>query len=207
MPFLSQTTMNIEDFYEQYRAECEACNGGKPVYIPQPDPENGFQGAAVMFINERPGRIGPGKSNKISFENDDPTANWFRELFATTGLNRRDIFITNACLYYPQDPAYRDAPLSATEKARCATTLEHQIGFIQPRLIVPLGNTALATLRHVFPKSQQLRQFALKRDIGTVITDTPIPIYPLYHTSRRAQVTRNRAMQRQDWSKIPGLIA
>jgi uracil-DNA glycosylase family 4 len=198
--------MKIEDFFEQYRAECEACNDGKPVYIPEPDAENGFQGSAVMFINERPGRIGPGKSNKISFENEDPTALWFRELFALTGLHRRKIFITNACLYYPQDPAYRDAPLSAKMIARCAATLEHQIKFIQPRLIVPLGNTALATLRHVFPESQQLWRFILKRDIGTVITDTPMSIYPLYHTSRRAQVTRKREMQKKDWSRIAAFI-
>jgi hypothetical protein len=31
-----------ENFFEQYRAECEACNGGKPVCIPEPDAENGF---------------------------------------------------------------------------------------------------------------------------------------------------------------------
>jgi len=198
--------MNIEDFFERYRAECEACNGAKPIYIPQPDPANGFQGSAVMFINERPGRIGPGKSNRISFENDDPTANWFKELFGTTGLDRRDIFITNACIYYPQDPAYRDAPLSTQEIARCARTLQQQIRFIQPRLIVPLGNTALATLRHVFPESQQLRRFVLRRNIGEVVADTPTPIYPLYHTSRRAQVTRNREMQKKDWSRIAGIL-
>jgi hypothetical protein len=65
-----------------------------------------------MFINERPGRIGPGKSNKISFDNDDPTANWFKELFAMTGLDRREIFMTNACLYYPQDAAYAELTTS-----------------------------------------------------------------------------------------------
>ena len=198
--------MNIEDFFEQYRAKCERCNGGMPVHIPQSDSKNGFRGSSLMFIIERPGRIGPGKSNKISFENDDPTARSFKDLFATTGLDRREIFITNACLYYPQDPTYRDAPLSAQEKACCAEILKHQIEFIQPRLIAPLGNTALSTLRSVFPESQQLRRFTLKHDIGTTIGDTPILIYPMYHTSRRAQLTRKWEMQNKDWSRIASLI-
>jgi uracil-DNA glycosylase len=59
----------------------------------------------------------------------------------------------------------------------------------------------------VFPESQQLGRFVLKSDIGSVIADTPISIYPLYHTSRRAQVTRKREMQKKDWSRIAALIA
>jgi uracil-DNA glycosylase family 4 len=208
MPLLSQTSMKIEDFFEQYRAECEACNGGKPVCIPEPDTKNGFQGSAVMFINERPGRIGSGKSNKMSFENEDPTANWFKELFAMTGLDRREIFITNARIYYPQgDPGYKDRPPTLREIACSAPILKSQIEAIRPRLLVSMGNTALAILRLVFPESQQLRRFVLKRDIGTVIADTPMSIYLLYHTSRRAQVTRNREMQKKDWSRIAALIA
>jgi DNA polymerase len=194
--------MNIDDFFEKYREQCQAANGGRPIVIPKPDNQNGSVGAKILFLNERPGRIGPGKSGRISFENDDPTARWFRELCSLTGINRKEIFITNACLYYPNDPRYKDKPPTARELKCGAPVLQDQIDRIRPQLIVTMGNTALKALRYIFPQSQQLRRFRLKRDIGALISDTTPVVYPLYHTSSRARVTRSKKAQLADWKKI-----
>jgi uracil-DNA glycosylase family 4 len=198
--------MNLDNFFEKYRPQCKAANGGHPVLIPKPDNKNGFEGAKIFFVNERPGRTGPGKSDRISFENEDPTALWFRELITRTGIDRKDIFITNACLYYPADANYKDRSPSTAELKSCAPMLKDQISRIQPRLIVTLGNVALRTLRYVFPESRQLKKFRLKRSIGSRITDTTPPIYPVYHTSSRARGTRCKEQQAEDWNKIPQFL-
>ncbi len=101
--------------------------------IPKPDTENGFEGVKIIFINERPGRVGPAKSGRISFENEDPTARWFRELFALTGIDRKDIFITNACLYYPADVNYKDRSPGTRELKCCAPILKDQVERIKPQ--------------------------------------------------------------------------
>jgi len=110
--------------------------------------------------------------------------------------------ITNACPYYPDDPDYKDRSPTAKELKCCAPILEDQIVRIRPQLIVALGNVALEGLRYVFPDSRQLKQFRLKHDIGSVISDTTPPIYPVYHTSSRARVTRGKNEQAEDWRKI-----
>ena len=81
--------------------------------------------------------------------------------------------------------------------------LKDQIQCIRPQLIVTLGNIALRTLRYAFPESRQLKQFRLKRSIGSLITDTTLAIYPVYHTSVRARATRKKEQQAADWQKIP----
>lgn len=198
--------MDLDNFFEKYREQCLTANGGRPVVIPRPDNQNGSEGAKVLFVNERPGRIGPGKSGRISFDNEDPTARWFRELCSITGLDRKEIFITNACLYYPDDPQYKDKPPTASELKCCAPILKDQILRIHPQIIVPLGNTALKALRYVFPDSRELRQFRLRHNIGALITDTNPPIYPVYHTSARARVTRGKKEQEGDWRKIQTVL-
>lgn len=62
---------------------CTRCYGETPLHVPLPDEKNGGIGAKILFLVERPGRVGTGKSGKISFENEDPTAEFFRDLFSS----------------------------------------------------------------------------------------------------------------------------
>ena len=58
----------------------------------------------------------------------------------------------------------------------------------------------------IFKNSQKLKSFTLKNDVGKVITDTKPWIYPLYHTSLRARLTRNTEQQKEDWLKIKTIL-
>ena len=60
--------MNIDDCFEKAQS-CELCYGGKPICVPLPDPKNGKENVDIMFINERPGRVGTGYSGYVSFDN------------------------------------------------------------------------------------------------------------------------------------------
>ncbi len=183
------------DFFEQYRSRCEKCNNGERVLIPKPDEKNGFVGAKIMFINERPGRVGPGETGFVSFDNSDPSARRFKELFSLINIPRKDIFITNTCLWYPDDPNYTDTPPNIVSSV---PILQDQIQTIKPLLIVAVGGTALKALKMIFKESKQLRNHRLS-DVGKVINDTNPIIYPVYHTSNRAGITRSFEEQKKDW--------
>ncbi len=195
----------VNEMFEEAQ-NCKRCYGDTPIYVPRPDPKNGFEDVKVMFINERPGRIGTGESGYISFENNDPTANHFRECFESLRISRKEIFISNACICHPVYDGYTDAVPSTREIKNCHFWLEKQIKAVNPKLIVTLGNIPLKSLKLFFKDSKQLKDFVLRNDIGTVITDTKPWIYPLYHTSLRARLTRNTEQQKEDWLKINNFL-
>ncbi|MBR9678542.1 MAG: hypothetical protein GOU97_04600 [Nanoarchaeota archaeon] len=193
--------MNIDTLFEKAK-KCKLCYKNISIYVPLPDPKNGKKDVSIMFVNERPGRVGTGDSGYVSFDNDDPSANLFKECFFQLGISRKKIFITNACICHPKFEGYKDKAPSTEEIRNCGFWLKRQISITQPKLIVTLGNNALKSIRYIFPESKQLKNFRLKHNIGEIIKETKPWIYPLYHTSIRARRTRNVQQQKKDWLNI-----
>ncbi|MEI8130214.1 MAG: uracil-DNA glycosylase family protein [bacterium] len=195
-----KTNETVSKFFEKYKRDCEKFNRG-PIHIPKPDPENGVPGENIilMFINERPGRVGPGQTDLISYDkNPDPTAARFKRLFETLEINRKKIFITNACIYYPREENYTDRAPTTEEIIFSAGILKDQIERVNPKIIIPLGNTALRTLKIIYP---DLRHRKLKTDVAKLISVSRL-IFPLYHTSNRANTTRSEESQKKDWVRL-----
>ncbi|MFA6251685.1 MAG: uracil-DNA glycosylase family protein [Candidatus Paceibacterota bacterium] len=192
------------NFFEKYRKQCEKCNRNKKVIIPSNDLKNGIPGKnriKILFINERPGP----KAEIVSFENCDPSAKLFKHLFIKTfGINfRKYIFITNAIIWVPTGKRRNYAPLQKElAQKNNLSILKKQIKLANPELIVPLGNSALYSIKKTYPESKTLRKYKLKNNIGTPIKDCSINIFPVYHTSGLAQKTRNKKQQEQDWIKL-----
>jgi len=159
-----------------------------------------------MFINERPGWKGAGASDRISPDNDDPTARHFKECFGQLEFSWGEVFSTNACICYADREGLRNKIPTTDEILNCHYWLEKQIEALRPKLIVPLGNVALKSLKLYFKDSIQLKKFSLRENVGNVIKDTSPWIYPLYHTSLRARLTRNAEVQKQDWLKIENIL-
>ncbi|MGC9602492.1 MAG: uracil-DNA glycosylase family protein [Minisyncoccia bacterium] len=191
----------------KYKNACIKLNGGNPVFIPESDPKNGTGKINIMFINERPGPKTRG-TDLVCFDNPDPTARLFKHLFEKTfGLEYRShIFITNAVIWVPDEAKPRNYKPTNKELRDSLPILKNQIETIKPKLIVSLGNSALYSLKRLYSESQKLKGYKLTNDIGKVITDTPISIYPAFHTSSLGQVTRNKKQQEKDWLKMRGLI-
>jgi len=197
--------MGIIELFKEAK-NCKLCYGDTPIYVPLPDPKNGKNNLDIMFVNERPGRIGTGDSGFVSINNNDPSAKHFKECFLESGLNLKKFYSTNTCLCYPKFEGYRDNHPSTKEIKNCHFWLKKQIEIVKPKLIITMGNIALKSMRLLFSESQQLKKFKLKENIGGVITDTKPWIYPLYHTSLRARLTRNAEQQKKDWMKIKKII-
>ncbi len=185
---------------------CQKCYGDNPIYVPYPDPENALVSADIVFLNERPGRIGTGDSGYVSFDNNDPSAEFFRACFNQLNLNRKQIFITNTCLCHPAFPGYTDKAPTKKEMVNCHEWLARQLSILRPKLIVTIGGIALKSMKLFFPSSDQLKTFQLKKDIGKVVRDTTPWVYPLYHTSWRGRTHRKAEKQKDDWLKIPSIL-
>ncbi len=185
---------------------CTQCYRDVCLNVPLPDRRYSGASAAIMFVLERPGRKGTGTTGLVSPCNPDQTARAFKELLASAGIPRATIFITNAVLCYPDTPRYKDTPPRPREIRNCLRFLKDQLEVVRPRLLVPVGGTALRALQLLLPESTTLRQFRLKDSIGTVARDVEPWVYPVYHTSARAQVHRPLELQKEDWAKIPRIV-
>ena len=198
--------MSVQRIFDQAK-NCNRCYGDTPIYVPYPDPHNAIETAKIMFLNERPGRIGTGESGYVSFDNNDPSANFFKECFFQLSIDRKDIFITNACICHPLYSEYKDTAPRKWELRNCHYWLKKQLDMVQPKLIVTIGSRALDSLKIYFVSSAQIRDFQLKYDIGNVIRDTNPWIYPLYHTSLRGRLHRKAEDQKMDWMRISDISA
>jgi DNA polymerase len=185
---------------------CQRCYPGKPIHVPLPDPNNSTGESEIMFINERPGRIGTGKSGYVSFDNDDPTASFFRECFEAARLDRRSIFITNACLCHPIFEEYKDTQPTISELTNCHHWLREQLKIVRPLLIVTVGWSALQSILRYEGLWPVPGRKSFASWVGESIETTSPWIYPVAHTSRKGRANRKAALQKADWLRIPDIL-
>jgi uracil-DNA glycosylase len=81
---------NIQKVFDEAQ-NCHKCYGDNLIFVPYPDPYNAQESAQIMVVNERPGRIGTGDSGYVSFDNKDPSAEFFRACFNQLNLDRKHI--------------------------------------------------------------------------------------------------------------------
>lgn len=145
-----------------------------------------------MFIGEAPGRLGADESG-IPFHGDKAGHN-FEELLEFSGLNRADIYITNAVLCNPRDEKGNNSPPNSSELINCSGYLKEQIDLINPNIVVTLGANAL-----VAANSIEKHLFSLKDNVRTANQWYNRILIPLYHPGQRAMMSRSMANQRSDY--------
>lgn len=157
--------------------------------------KNGRPGVQVMFIAEAPGRHGADRTAVPVY--GDATGINFESLLNGAGWRREDVFITNAVLCNPRDDQDRNDTPTGEELANCSFHLESQVRLVDPVVVATLGTSALAALGLIQPHGVSLRSWVAK----------PIPwngrtLFPLYHPSPRALMTRTMAQQHQDFAAL-----
>jgi DNA polymerase len=109
----------------------------------------GDPAAGIVFVGEAPGRHGADRTG-VPFSGDKSGA-VLQRILADLGLLVGDVpsegpqlrcFVTNLVRCCP--PLNRTPTLA--EQANCAPFLEHELGQLDPRLIVPVGRWALRTV-------------------------------------------------------------
>jgi DNA polymerase len=153
---------------------------------------NGSPTARVLFLAEAPGRLG-GELTGVPLSADQ-SGHRFERLLALAGLSRAEVFITNAALCNPQDAHGHNRPPKRAELANCAGWLAATLDVVEPAVVVTLGATALAALDRLQSHGQRLREA-----VGRAVPWDGRWLYPLYHPSPRAGLSRPYADQDDDF--------
>src|SRR4051812_22272663 len=151
--------------------------------------------ADLMFVGEAPGanedRMGRpfvGQAGKL-----------LDQLLGEVGLERGDVFITNVLLCRP--PGNRDP--HPVEIENCQGYLMRELELIEPRVVCTLGNFATKLLRADNAGITRVHGRPEVRTIGT----RAVRLYPLYHPAAALYTPRMLEVLREDFARIPALLA
>ena len=158
-------------------------------------PLNGCIPAKTMFVGEAPGRLGA-ELHGIPFHGDRAGRN-FDRLLRGAGLDREDVFITNAVICNPQSSSGTNSRPLAREISNCRIWLERTLEIVDPRIVVSLGVVALGALGSV-----EAHKLELARDVGRSVPWHGRLLLPLYHPGGRAMARRPFEAQCRDWEGL-----
>lgn len=169
--------------------EIEGCKECRLNKIGKAVPGEGNADADIVFIGEAPGkkeaetgRPFVGRSGKL-----------LRKLLEDAGLKEKDVFITSPVKYLPE---YVTPSMKDIEHGRIH--LFAQLGIINPKIVVLLGNTAcLAVLGEKFFISKEHGRIVNKNGINYLIT---------YHPAAPLYSPRLRETIKKDFLKLKELI-
>src|SRR5918998_939495 len=156
---------------------------------------SGNANADLMFVGEAPGMHEDlqglpfvGRAGKL-----------LDQLLAEVGLERSDVFITNVLLCRP--PGNRDP--QPEEIDTCKPYLHRKIELIEPKVICTLGNFATKLLT----RSQRGITGVHGRPQVHELGGRTVRVFPLYHPAAALRSTQTLAELRQDFSRLPALLA
>jgi uracil-DNA glycosylase family 4 len=149
-----------------------------------------------MFIGEAPGRQG-GDRTRIPFSGDQSGQNFTRYI-ASIGLERAEIFITNAVLCNPRRESGANRAPSRQEIINCSNFLRRQIEIIDAPVIVTMGRVSLEAIRSI-----RYHQLNLREAAGKVFEWGERLLVPLYHPSPQVLASHRREREQlQDYKAI-----
>jgi DNA polymerase len=161
---------------------------------------NGRRDARVLFVAEAPGRRGAAITGVPLTR--DVTGRRFDAFLALAGIDRGDVFVTNAVLCNPVDAQGRNRAPARVERGRCLPFLARTVDAVRAPLVVALGRVALESLRDLSPHDA-----VLARDAGRTFAWRGRTLVPLYHPSRQSTLHRPEAEQEADWQALGTLSA
>ncbi len=195
----------IETFFEEV-SRCSLCHQGCGIHVPQPDHLPTSERASILIIGEQPDReVGFGTSRN-GIRNPGPEMERLRNYLSKSGIEAKDVLYATCVLCLPRDPQKRQARPSLDEAKNCTRHVTKLIELAKPRVIIPLGHTAVQAMQWVYRDWKELRQFILNYDVGNVIERNGTAVYPLYHTSCSTVKARSEDRQSRDWGRLQGIL-
>ena len=156
---------------------------------------SGNADADLMFVGEAPGA----NEDRQGLPFVGQAGRLLETLLAEIGLERADVFITNTLLCRP--PGNRD-PLPQ-EIENCQGYLFRKLELIEPRVVCTLGNFATKLLRGDTAGITRLHGRDEVRRIGP----RNVRLYPIFHPAAALYTPRMLETLREDFHRIPGLLA
>jgi DNA polymerase len=151
--------------------------------------------ADLMFLGEAPGA----NEDQRGLPFVGQAGRLLETLLEEVGLKREDVFITNVLFCRP--PGNRD-PLPS-EIANCQDYTFRQLELIAPKVVCTLGNFATKLLRGDPTGITRLHG----REEIRVIGPRAVRLLPLYHPAAALYTPSSLATLREDFARLPGLLA
>jgi DNA polymerase len=152
--------------------------------------------ADLMFVGEAPGA----NEDRLGVPFVGQAGKLLDTLLAEIGLARADVFVVNVLKCRP--PGNRD-PLPQ-EIDNCQDYLFRQLELVQPRVVCTLGNFATKLLR-ADPGTGITRLHG--REEVRRIGPRTVRLYPIYHPAAALYTPAMLAILREDFARLPGLLA
>lgn len=152
--------------------------------------------ADVMFVGEAPGA----NEDRRGLPFVGQAGQLLDELLREIGIARGDVFITNVLMCRP--PGNRD-PLGP-EIDNCSEYLVRKLSLIRPKVVCSLGNFATKLLRGGDPMGITRLH---GRDEIRVLGTRAVRLLPLLHPAAALYTPALRATLREDFARIPELLA
>jgi uracil-DNA glycosylase len=156
---------------------------------------SGNADADLMFVGEAPGA----NEDRQGLPFVGQAGKLLEKLLGEIGLARSEVFIANCLKCRP--PGNRD-PHPAEIEA-CQDYLWRQIDLIQPRVLCTLGNFSTKLLRGEPTGITRLHGREELRTIGP----RAVRLYPIFHPAAALYTPRMLETLREDFSRIPALLA
>jgi DNA polymerase len=153
-------------------------------------PGEGQERTKVILVGEAPGeqedlqgRPFVGSAGKL-----------LTELLASVGLQREDVYITNIVKCRPPN----NRPPRKDEAGACKPYLERQIRLLAPRVICPMGNSAIHSLIESEKSVTDLH--------GIPFEEGNVTYFPMYHPAAALYTFQLRKVMEEDFRKLRALL-
>jgi len=147
-----------------------------------------FVGEAPGFYEDQQGLPFVGRAGKL-----------LDQLLIEIGLDRQAAFVTNVLKCRPPDN--RDP--APDEIEICKPYLLRQIQLIEPKVVCTLGNFSLKLLTRSNTGITRVHGVPQEHELGGRV----VQLYPLYHPAAALRGTAVLEQLREDFSRLPDLIA
>ncbi|HEV3002479.1 MAG TPA: uracil-DNA glycosylase [Solirubrobacteraceae bacterium] len=151
--------------------------------------------ADLMFVGEAPGK----NEDEQGLPFVGQAGKLLNQLLEEVGLRRDDVFIANVLKCRP--PGNRDP--HPVEIDNCQGYLFDQVALIEPKVICTLGNFATKLLRGDQTGITRVHGREEVRVVGT----RAVRLYPLYHPAAALYTRSMLDVLREDFARIPDLLA
>jgi uracil-DNA glycosylase len=156
---------------------------------------SGNADADLMFVGEAPGA----REDEQGVPFVGQAGRLLDTLLGEIGLTRADVFVANTLKCRP--PGNRD-PLPQEIEA-CQDYLYRQLELIEPRVVCTLGNFATKLLRGEPTGITRLHGRPEIRQIGP----RAVRLYPIYHPAAALYTPQMLEVLREDFRRLPELLA
>lgn len=162
-------------------------------------PGKGSLLALAMFIGQAP--------NEASIQAQQPwvgsSGNTLRQWLTRLGMKEEEVYLTNAvkCVAWRKYPGYADQ-IAYNQKKACCQWLKNEIKDVRPKVVIPLGSSALQILFQ--DASMTISKF--RERFGWSHRTDEVVYFPLHHPSYEARNPDVFKRIVEEWAELHDLI-